>query len=100
MVKNIIILRFANRFFTALWNNTSIANVQITFKEKMGVEGRGGYFDSFGIIRDVMQNHLTQVSTRARANYHACQSLHLKSKSLCDSAALLSATAAKEVRGR
>ncbi|PKY50185.1 putative glucose-6-phosphate 1-dehydrogenase [Rhizophagus irregularis] len=61
MVKNLLIIRFANVFFGAIWNRQSIANVQITFKEKIGTEGRGGYFDEFGIIRDVMQNHLLQI---------------------------------------
>ncbi|KAG9292869.1 hypothetical protein G9A89_016231 [Geosiphon pyriformis] len=61
MVKNILIIRFANVFFGSNWNRHSIANVQITFKEKIGTEGRGGYFDEFGIIRDVMQNHLLQI---------------------------------------
>ncbi|TPX32749.1 glucose-6-phosphate dehydrogenase (NADP+) [Synchytrium microbalum] len=61
MVKNIMILRFANIFFGAVWNRFYIHNVQITFKEDIGTEGRGGYFDEFGIIRDVMQNHLLQI---------------------------------------
>ncbi|CAG8562479.1 1393_t:CDS:2 [Acaulospora morrowiae] len=56
MVKNLLIIRFANVFFGAIWNRQSISNVQITFKETFGTEGRGGYFDEFGIIRDVMQN--------------------------------------------
>lgn len=61
MVQNIITTRFANRIFSSLWNASNVACVQITFKETIGTEGRGGYFDSFGIIRDVMQNHLTQI---------------------------------------
>lgn len=61
MVKNLLILRFANIFFNAVWNRTYIKNIQIVFKETLGVEGRGGYFDEFGIIRDVMQNHLLQM---------------------------------------
>ncbi|KAK7196627.1 glucose-6-phosphate 1-dehydrogenase [Novymonas esmeraldas] len=61
MVQNIITTRFANRIFSSLWNSNNIACVQITFKETIGTEGRGGYFDSIGIIRDVMQNHLTQI---------------------------------------
>ncbi|RKP14440.1 glucose-6-phosphate dehydrogenase [Piptocephalis cylindrospora] len=61
MVKNIVVLRFSNVFFGAVWNRDYVSNVQITFKEKFGTEGRGGYFDEFGIIRDVMQNHLTQL---------------------------------------
>ncbi|RDA92301.1 hypothetical protein CP533_3256 [Ophiocordyceps camponoti-saundersi (nom. inval.)] len=63
MVKNILILRFGNLFLGATWNRHHIDNVQISFKEPFGTEGRGGYFDEFGIIRDVMQNHLLQVLT-------------------------------------
>ena len=63
MVKNLLILRFANTFLGATWNHSYISNVQITFKEPFGTEGRGGYFNEFGIIRDVMQNHLLQVLT-------------------------------------
>ena len=63
MVKNILILRFGTSFLGATWNRHHIDNVQITFKEPFGTEGRGGYFDEFGIVRDVMQNHLLQVLT-------------------------------------
>jgi glucose-6-phosphate 1-dehydrogenase len=56
MVKNIMILRFTNQIFGSCWDRDHISNVQITFKEKIGTEGRGGYFDEFGIMRDVMQN--------------------------------------------
>ncbi|KAH9598739.1 glucose-6-phosphate dehydrogenase [Trypanosoma melophagium] len=61
MVQNIVVTRFANRIFSALWNSSNIACVRITFKETIGTEGRGGYFDNVGIIRDVVQNHLTQI---------------------------------------
>ncbi|PWN25006.1 putative ZWF1-glucose-6-phosphate dehydrogenase [Jaminaea rosea] len=61
MVKNILLMRFANPFVEAGLNNQLVDNVQITFKEPFGTEGRGGYFDEFGIIRDIQQNHLTQV---------------------------------------
>ncbi|KAJ2662774.1 Glucose-6-phosphate 1-dehydrogenase [Coemansia sp. RSA 1200] len=61
MVKNILALRFANVFYETVWNRHYVDNIQITFKEPFGTEGRGGYFDEFGIIRDVMQNHLLQV---------------------------------------
>ena len=63
MVKNLLILRFANTFLGATWTRQHISNVQITFKEPFGTEGRGGYFNESGIIRDVMQNHLLQVLT-------------------------------------
>ncbi|TFK43515.1 glucose-6-P dehydrogenase [Crucibulum laeve] len=61
MVKNLLVLRFANVAMGAAWDKNSISNVQITFKEPFGTEGRGGYFDEFGMIRDVLQNHLLQV---------------------------------------
>ncbi|KAI7855911.1 glucose-6-phosphate dehydrogenase [Circinella umbellata] len=61
MVKNVMTMRFSNIFFSQIWDRKYIDNVQITFKETIGTEGRGGYFDDFGIVRDVMQNHLLQV---------------------------------------
>ncbi|CAJ1947566.1 unnamed protein product [Sphenostylis stenocarpa] len=61
LVQNMLVLRFANRFFMPQWNRDNIANVQIVFRENFGTEGRGGYFDQYGIIRDIIQNHLLQV---------------------------------------
>jgi len=56
-----MVLRFANAVFEPLFNRNYVSSVSISFKEDIGTEGRGGYFDEFGIIRDVMQNHLTQI---------------------------------------
>ncbi|KAF7801552.1 glucose-6-phosphate 1-dehydrogenase, cytoplasmic isoform [Senna tora] len=61
LVQNMLVLRFANRFFLPCWNRDNIDNVQIVFRENFGTEGRGGYFDQYGIIRDIIQNHLLQV---------------------------------------
>ena len=61
LIENLTVLRFSNLIFTQLWNRQSIKNVQIIFSEPFGTEGRGGYFDNYGIIRDIMQNHLLQV---------------------------------------
>lgn len=61
MVQNLMTLRFGNGIFSHLWSRAAIANVQVTFKENIGTLGRMGYFDQFGIIRDVMQNHLLQI---------------------------------------
>lgn len=61
MVQNLMTLRFGNRIFSPTWNRDNIASVIITFKEPFGTQGRGGYFDEFGIIRDIMQNHLLQI---------------------------------------
>lgn len=63
MVKNLIPVRFSNPFLNASWSNRHITSIQISFKEPFGTEGRGGYFDNIGIIRDVIQNHLLQVLT-------------------------------------
>ncbi|KAK9890139.1 hypothetical protein WA026_008946 [Henosepilachna vigintioctopunctata] len=63
MVQNLMTLRFGNRIFNPCWNRDNIASVQICFKEPFGTQGRGGYFDEFGIIRDIMQNHLLQILT-------------------------------------
>uniref|UniRef100_A0A7S3EG16 Glucose-6-phosphate 1-dehydrogenase n=1 Tax=Rhodosorus marinus TaxID=101924 RepID=A0A7S3EG16_9RHOD len=61
LVQNLMSLRFANSIFEPIWNRNYIQSVQIVFKENFGVEGRAGYFDGVGIIRDIMQNHLLQV---------------------------------------
>lgn len=55
------VLRFSNLIFEPLWSRKYIRNVQIVFSEDFGTEGRGGYFDQYGIIRDVIQNHLLQI---------------------------------------
>lgn len=61
MVQNLMTIRFGNKIFSPTWNRENIASVLISFKEPFGTHGRGGYFDDFGIIRDVMQNHLLQI---------------------------------------
>jgi glucose-6-phosphate 1-dehydrogenase len=63
MVQNLTVLRFSNIWFEKIWNRDSIQCVILTFKEPFGTEGRGGYFDQYGIIRDILQNHLLQVLT-------------------------------------
>lgn len=61
IVQNLMVLRFANLIFEPVWNRNFIERVSITWREPVGVGQRGGYFDGFGIIRDVMQNHLLQI---------------------------------------
>jgi len=58
---NLLAFRFANQIYEPLWDRHHIAQVEIVFKENLGTDGRGGYFNEFGIIRDMMQNHLLQV---------------------------------------
>lgn len=66
MVKNLLVLRFANVALGASWDKNFISSVQITFKEPFGTEGRGGYFDEFGIIRDVLQNRALPIAQHLR----------------------------------
>jgi len=61
MIQNLMVLRFANGVFEPVWDRHSVNCVIISFKEPFGTQGRGGYFDGVGIIRDVMQNHLLQI---------------------------------------
>ncbi|CAL4923159.1 unnamed protein product [Urochloa decumbens] len=61
LVENLSVLRFSNLVFEPLWSRNYIRNVQLIFSEDFGTEGRGGYFDNYGIIRDIMQNHLLQI---------------------------------------
>jgi glucose-6-phosphate 1-dehydrogenase len=61
LIENLTVLRFANLVFEPLWSRNFIRSVQVIFSENFGTEGRGGYFDQYGIIRDVIQNHLLQI---------------------------------------
>ena len=74
-VQNILVLRFANILFEPIWNNNYIDHVQITVAEKVGLEGRGPYYDRAGVLRDMFQNHLLQmlalVAMEAPARYAA-----------------------------
>jgi len=60
-VQNLLVLRFANGIFEPFWNRQYIDHVQITVAESIGVEKRGNYFDSAGITRDIVQNHMLQL---------------------------------------
>lgn len=60
-VQNILAFRLGNSIFEPLWNRRYIDHVQITVAEQIGVEGRGGYYDTAGAIRDMVQNHMLQV---------------------------------------
>jgi len=59
--QNILVLRFANSIFAPLWNRRYIDHLQITAAETLGVEGRAGYYETAGALRDMVQNHLLQL---------------------------------------
>jgi glucose-6-phosphate 1-dehydrogenase len=61
-VQNLLVTRFANGIFEPLWNRNYIHRIEITSAESIGVEDRGGYYDSSGALRDMVQNHLLQIA--------------------------------------
>ena len=60
-VQNLLAFRFSNGMFEPLWNKNYIDNIQFNVSEAVDVEGRGGYYDSSGVLRDMMQNHMFQM---------------------------------------
>ncbi len=62
-VQNILVFRFANSLFEPLWNRDRIASIEITVAECLGVEHRAKYYEGAGALRDMIQNHLTQLMT-------------------------------------
>ncbi|MGI8885119.1 MAG: glucose-6-phosphate dehydrogenase [Pyrinomonadaceae bacterium] len=62
-VQNILVFRFGNSIFEPIWNRNYIDHVQITVAEKLGVESRGGYYDTAGALRDMIPNHIFQLVT-------------------------------------
>jgi glucose-6-phosphate 1-dehydrogenase len=62
-VQNLMVFRFANGMFEPIWNRRYVDHVQITVAEDLGVEGRGGYYEHAGVLRDIVQNHILQLLT-------------------------------------
>ena len=60
-VNNMLVFRFSNTFVESFWNRNYVESVQVTMAEDFGVQGRGGFYDETGAIRDVVQNHLFQI---------------------------------------
>jgi glucose-6-phosphate 1-dehydrogenase len=62
-VQNILVFRFGNSIFEPIWNRNYVDHVQITVAERLGVEARGGYYDTAGALRDMIPNHIFQLVT-------------------------------------
>ncbi len=61
-VQNVLVTRFSNSIFEPLWNRNYVHHIEITAAESVGVEKRGGYYDTSGALRDMVQNHLLQIA--------------------------------------
>jgi glucose-6-phosphate 1-dehydrogenase len=79
-IMNLLYFRFANSFLEPIWNRNYIASVQITMAENFGIKGRGGFYETAGCLRDVIEHHLFQIvallamEAPATRNYGAVQS--------------------------
>ena len=85
-VQNLLAFRFGNAIFESLWNRDRVERIEITVAESLGVEGRAGYYDTSGALRDMVQNHLTQLLTltamEVPAHFDANSIRHEKEKVL------------------
>lgn len=88
MVQNIMPLRFTNPLLAAVWNKEHIQNVQVTLAERLGVEARGGYYETSGALRDMVQNHIFQIVTllaMPAPNDISAKAVHQAKQDLLDS---------------
>jgi len=97
-VQNLLALRFGNRLFEPLWNASGVDHIQITVSETVGLEGRGGFYDGAGALRDMVQNHMLQllalVAMEPPAHFNATEVRDEKVKVLRSLRSIDGATAA------
>jgi len=97
-VQNLLALRFGNRLFEPLWNASGVDHIQITVSETVGLEGRGGFYDDAGALRDMVQNHMLQllalVAMEPPAHFNATEVRDEKVKVLRSLRSIDGATAA------
>ena len=105
MVQNILPLRFTNPLIKNIWNSDNIQNIQVTLAERLGVEARGGYYETSGALRDMVQNHIFQIITllaMPEPKDISAVSIHEAKKKLLDSLIIPDKDAIKKhfVRGQ
>lgn len=105
MVQNILPLRFSNPLVKNIWNSDDIKNIQVTLAERLGVEARGGYYETSGALRDMVQNHIFQIITllaMPEPKDISAASIHAAKQELLDSLIITNAEDVKKhfVRGQ
>jgi len=88
MIQNILPMRLTNPLIKNIWNNQNIKNIQVTLAEQLGVEARGGYYETSGALRDMVQNHIFQIITllaMPEPKDLTSQSIHEAKQTLLDS---------------
>ncbi|MEM2131119.1 MAG: glucose-6-phosphate dehydrogenase, partial [Candidatus Woesearchaeota archaeon] len=77
-VQNLLALRYSNRIFESLWSNKDIKEIQISVLENIGIENRGNYYDNYGSLKDMFQNHLLQLVSLVAMNNKKNKTEHIK----------------------
>ncbi|MBA1394388.1 glucose-6-phosphate dehydrogenase, partial [Lactobacillus sp. XV13L] len=88
MIQNILPLRLTNPLVRNVWNSATIKNIQVTLAEQLGVEARGGYYETSGALRDMVQNHIFQIITllaMPEPQDLSAKSIHAAKQELLDS---------------